>query len=171
MKQNKLVCLFLPILSHKNLPGRNSAAFLASESMKSKSVITLTSGVKFINLFFSFTDSWTKWPRAIFNYFRVRPDSTQLGHLLTPYSLARLLVPDTKHFFIVTYKWAQKARLFASGMIFQPSLMFASKAIAYPTEAPFRCSTLGEALALTHKHRLGWKSLPWPNSQAYWAHS
>ncbi len=35
---------------------------------------------------------------------------------------------------------------------FQPSLVFAGKARAYPTEAPFRCSTLRKAPSLTHKH-------------------
>jgi hypothetical protein len=33
-----------------------------------------------------------------------------------------------------------------------PSLMFAGKAGAYPSEAPFRCSTLGWVPVLTHKH-------------------
>jgi hypothetical protein len=32
--------------------------------------------------------------------------------------------------------------LFVPGKPFQPSLMFAGKAGAYPNEAPFRCSTL-----------------------------
>jgi len=35
--------------------------------------------------------------------------------------------------------------MFVPGKPFQPSLMFASKAGAYPNEAPFRCSTLGWA--------------------------
>jgi hypothetical protein len=38
------------------------------------------------------------------------------------------------------------------GKPFQPNLMFAGKARAYPSEAPFRCSTLGQALGLTHKY-------------------
>jgi hypothetical protein len=33
--------------------------------------------------------------------------------------------------------------VFVSGKPFQPSLMFQGKAGAYPSEAPFRCSTLG----------------------------
>ncbi len=33
--------------------------------------------------------------------------------------------------------------VFIPGKLFQPSLMFAGKAGAYPSEAPFRCSTLG----------------------------
>ncbi len=37
------------------------------------------------------------------------------------------------------------------GMAFQPSLKFVSKAAAYPSEATFRCSTLGQALDLTYK--------------------
>ncbi len=35
---------------------------------------------------------------------------------------------------------------------FQPGLMFARKASAYKSEAPFMCSILGHALGLTHKH-------------------
>jgi hypothetical protein len=31
------------------------------------------------------------------------------------------------------------------GMLFQPSLMFVGKAVAYPSEASFRCSTLGHS--------------------------
>ncbi len=42
---------------------------------------------------------------------------------------------------------------FVLGKPFQPSLMFAVKAGAYLTEAPFRCSTLGQAPDLTHKHQ------------------
>jgi hypothetical protein len=38
--------------------------------------------------------------------------------------------------------------------LFQPSLMFAGKARAYPREAPFRCSTLGRLLALSTNIRL-----------------
>ncbi len=39
-------------------------------------------------------------------------------------------------------------RVFDPGKPFQPGLMFVSIAKAYPSEAPFRCSTPG----LTHKH-------------------
>ncbi len=39
------------------------------------------------------------------------------------------------------------------GNPFQPSLMFACKAEAYPSEALFRCSTLGQAPGLTRKHQ------------------
>ncbi len=45
--------------------------------------------------------------------------------------------------------------------------MFASKAEACPSEAPFRCSTLGFALALPANIRLGWKGLPRANTLAY----
>jgi hypothetical protein len=38
------------------------------------------------------------------------------------------------------------------GKTFQHSLMFVSKARAYPNEALFRCSTLGMTPGLTHKH-------------------
>ncbi len=43
--------------------------------------------------------------------------------------------------------------MFAPGKSFQPCLIFGSKARAYPSEAPFRCSTLGYAPGLTHKHK------------------
>jgi hypothetical protein len=48
--------------------------------------------------------------------------------------------------------------MFVPGKPFQPSLMFAGKARSYPGEAPFRCSNLGKAPGLTHKHktRLEW---------------
>jgi hypothetical protein len=36
-----------------------------------------------------------------------------------------------------------KVRVFVLHKPFQPSPMFASKAEAYPSEAPFSCSTLG----------------------------
>jgi len=32
--------------------------------------------------------------------------------------------------------------VFVTGKLLQPSLMFAGKAGVYPSEAPFRCSTL-----------------------------
>ncbi len=35
------------------------------------------------------------------------------------------------------------ARVFVPGKPLQPSLMFLGEAGAYPSEAPFRCSTLG----------------------------
>jgi hypothetical protein len=49
----------------------------------------------------------------------------------------------------------------------QPSLMFAGKALAYLSETPFRCSTLGLASGLTK----GWKGLPGANTLAYYEHS
>jgi hypothetical protein len=66
--------------------------------------------------------------------------------------------PYSQHFiFIVTYEWAQKAKVFVHVRPFQPSLMFASRAGAYPSEAPFTGSTLGYSPGLIHKHltRLG----------------
>jgi hypothetical protein len=38
------------------------------------------------------------------------------------------------------------------GKLFQQILMFASKAGAYMSEAPFSCSTLGLSPGLSHKH-------------------
>ncbi len=45
----------------------------------------------------------------------------------------------------------QYARVFVLGRPFQPSHMSASKAAAYPSEATFRCSTLGLAPSLNGK--------------------
>ncbi len=42
--------------------------------------------------------------------------------------------------------------MFVPGKPFQPSLVFAGKNGAYPSEAPFSCSTLGYTPDLTHKH-------------------
>ncbi len=42
--------------------------------------------------------------------------------------------------------------VFVPGKTFQPSLMFTGKAGAYPSEAPFRCTTLWYAPGLTYKH-------------------
>jgi hypothetical protein len=53
------------------------------------------------------------------------------------------LGPNSQHLiFFVTYEWAQLANAFVPGRPCQPSLIFASKATAYPCEATFRCSTL-----------------------------
>jgi len=46
--------------------------------------------------------------------------------------------------------------------------MFAGKAGAYPSEALFRCNTLGEAPG---NIRLGWKGLPGTNALAYYEKS
>ncbi len=43
--------------------------------------------------------------------------------------------------------------MFVPAKPFQPNLMFAGKARAYPSEAPFRCCILGYAPGLTHKHK------------------
>ncbi len=40
--------------------------------------------------------------------------------------------------------------MFVPGKTFKPSQMFAGKAGAYPIEAPFKCSILGEAPGLAH---------------------
>ncbi len=54
------------------------------------------------------------------------------------------------------------------GKSFQPGLMFAGKAGACPSEAPFRCSTLGCPLTLLPNIRLGWKDVPGTNTLAYY---
>jgi hypothetical protein len=45
--------------------------------------------------------------------------------------------------------YGRNLRMFVLGRPFQPSLMFASKAVAHLSEEPFRCSTLGQAFGLT----------------------
>ncbi len=60
-------------------------------------------------------------------------------------------------------------RVFVPAKPFQPSLVFASKIRVYPSEAPFRCSTLGEApVALPTNIILWWKALPRSNTLAYY---
>ncbi len=54
--------------------------------------------------------------------------------------------------------------MFFPGKPFQPSLMFAVKARAYPSEASFRCSTLD----LLANDKLDWKGLPGTNTLAYY---
>jgi hypothetical protein len=49
------------------------------------------------------------------------------------------------------------------GKPFQPSLVFAGKARAYPSEAPFRCKLLASPTNIT----LDWKGLPGTNTLAY----
>ncbi len=48
-----------------------------------------------------------------------------------------------KLFLSIIYGFLKYARVFVPGKLLQPSLMFAGKAGAYLSEAPFRCSTLG----------------------------
>jgi hypothetical protein len=47
-----------------------------------------------------------------------------------------------KLFTAVSYDFSKKVGAFVPAKPFQPSLMFSGKARAYPSEAPFRCSTL-----------------------------
>jgi hypothetical protein len=54
--------------------------------------------------------------------------------------------------FITLAPWANPINFFTAVKPFQPSLMFLGKAGAYPCDAPFKCSTLGYAPGLTHKH-------------------
>ncbi len=44
--------------------------------------------------------------------------------------------------------------VFVHGMLFPLRLKFASKAGAYPSEASFRCSTLGSVSDLARKHQV-----------------
>ncbi len=54
------------------------------------------------------------------------------------------------------------------GKPLQPCVMFVKKARAYSREAPFRCSTLGQAHGLI---RQGSKGLPRTNTLTYYNHS
>ncbi len=56
--------------------------------------------------------------------------------------------------------------MFVSGKPFQPRLLIASNAGAYP----FGFSTLGHSPALLTNIRLGCKGLPRTNAQAYYGH-
>jgi hypothetical protein len=47
-----------------------------------------------------------------------------------------------KPFTAVSYKFVYYASAFVPDKPFQPSLMFSGKDGAYPSKAPFRCSTL-----------------------------
>ena len=58
--------------------------------------------------------------------------------------------------------------MFVPSKPFQPSLIFVGKAGAYPSEQPFRCSTLGSAPALPANIRQGWKGLLGTNTLAYY---
>ncbi len=53
-----------------------------------------------------------------------------------------------KKFTSIIYKWLLKDRVFALVKPFQPSLMFARNAGAYPNEAPFRSSSLPTSIKL-----------------------
>jgi hypothetical protein len=48
---------------------------------------------------------------------------------------------------------------------FQPGLMFARKAIAYPCAEPFKAPIFGRLLALPANIILGWECMPRPNTQ------
>ncbi len=59
----------------------------------------------------------------------------------------------------VTYHSAQYARLFVPGRPLQLSLIFVSKARAYPSEEPLGVPLHGKLLGLFTNIKLGWKSL------------
>ncbi len=52
------------------------------------------------------------------------------------------------------------------GKLLQPNLMFVGKAADYP-----RYSTVGRLLTLPANIRLAWKSLPGPNTRAFYKNS
>ncbi len=72
--------------------------------------------------------------------------------------------------------------MFVPGKLIPPSLLFESKAAAYPTGAPLRLmrelprgehlndAPLGKALAILANIRLGWTVLPVTNALAYSDH-
>ncbi len=57
-----------------------------------------------------------------------------------------------KLFTSVIYEFCNKPECLSPGKLFRLSLMFAGKLRAYPSEAPFKCSTLGQAPGITCKH-------------------
>jgi hypothetical protein len=61
--------------------------------------------------------------------------------------------------------------VFSPGKNFQDNTIFVGKAGAYPSETPFRCSTLSRSLALLTNNRLGWKGLPGANTLVYWTYN
>jgi hypothetical protein len=56
-----------------------------------------------------------------------------------------------KTFLVCNLRFFAKARVFAPGKPFHPSLVFAGKAEDYPIEESFRCSALGHGPGLAHK--------------------
>ncbi len=63
-----------------------------------------------------------------------------------------------------------QAGVFASGKPFQPSLMFASKTGAYPSDAPFKYFTLRYFLGIGHKHKTRLERLERENTLAFHEH-
>jgi hypothetical protein len=49
---------------------------------------------------------------------------------------------------------------FVPSKTFQPGLMFARKAVAYPSEEPFKAPISGRLLALSANIMLGWECMP-----------
>ncbi len=76
-----------------------------------------------------------------------------------------------KLFTAVSYDFSYQARAFVPGKPFQPSLMFAGKAGAYPSEAPLGAPHKGRLLASPTNIRLGWKGLPGTNALTYYEKS
>ncbi len=68
----------------------------------------------------------------------------------------------------VIYECFQKLECLSLASISQPKLKFASKTGAYPSEAHFWCSTIGQAPALTHKQQTRLKGLPRTNAVAFY---
>jgi hypothetical protein len=50
--------------------------------------------------------------------------------------------------------------VFVPNKTFQPGLMFARKAVAYPSEEPFKAPIFGRLLALPANIILGWECMP-----------
>ncbi len=72
-----------------------------------------------------------------------------------------------KLFLPVTYEFIKKLE-FVPGRLPQPSLLFAGKAEAYPSESSVRFSTLGWTPGLTHKHLARLEKLDGKNTLAYY---
>ncbi len=81
-----------------------------------------------------------------------------------PSSLLRKFVnrqPKIIKLFSLKFTIVRNKLVSVPGKLLQPSLMIASKARAYPSEAPLRCSTLGQAPGLIHKHYTRQKRPAW----------
>jgi hypothetical protein len=56
------------------------------------------------------------------------------------------------NFFVTNILILLQVRMFVLNKPFQPSLIFAGNARAYPREELVKCFALGKALVLAHKH-------------------
>ncbi len=69
--------------------------------------------------------------------------------------------------FTVIYECPNRTIVYVPDRSSKPCLMFATKARAYPSKAPSRCSTLEQTPGLTHQHLTGLNDLTSANTLAY----